>query len=170
MRLRAFSHFEVGDTAGLETCATRAFTLIELLAVIAIIGILAALLMPALGKTKGKAQSTACLSNLKQLQTGWLMYAHANNDALPPNNSEKRGFIHTAVSNAWGNSWVWGNARYDTNTVNIEQGVLFAELRLTGIYRCPADKSTVTDNPGLSRFRSYSANAWLNAFRIRCWH
>src|SRR5438093_4376779 len=55
--------------------AAPAFTLIELLVVIAIIAVLAALLLPALAKAKQSAQSTKCLSNLKQLQLAWLSYA-----------------------------------------------------------------------------------------------
>jgi prepilin-type N-terminal cleavage/methylation domain-containing protein len=61
----------------------RAFTLIELLAVIAIIGILAALLLPTLSAAKNRAKRIACLNNLKQVNAGLLMYADDNSGAMP---------------------------------------------------------------------------------------
>ena len=56
------------------------FTLIELLVVIAIIAILAAMLLPALSAARARANSTQCLSNLKNLGVACMMYVQANQD------------------------------------------------------------------------------------------
>ncbi|HEC03835.1 MAG TPA: type II secretion system protein, partial [Phycisphaerales bacterium] len=60
----------------------RGFTLIELLVVIAIIAILMAVLMPALNIARDQARRIHCISNVKNLTLGWLLYKDDNDDRL----------------------------------------------------------------------------------------
>lgn len=66
-------------------------TLVELLAVIAIIGILAALLLPALSKAETKSRRTTCLNNLKQIDLAVQVYAGDNRGVLPGTFPNTRG-------------------------------------------------------------------------------
>lgn len=136
-----------------RNCPFSGFTLLELLAVIATIAILAALLLPVLGKAKIKAQQTRCSSNLRQLGYAWVMYYMDNNGRLvesyPVNNS---------------NAWVLGDMTVPaeaTNTDLLRRGKLFHYNPAVEIYRCPADHGVVAAGKLINNVRSYSMNSYM---------
>ncbi|MFO1497570.1 MAG: prepilin-type N-terminal cleavage/methylation domain-containing protein [Verrucomicrobiota bacterium] len=145
--------------ASLSSASGRAFTLIELLVVIAVIAILAGMLLPALSKAKAKAHGIACLNNLRQLQTAWLMYADDHSDLMCPNTSFGTDVL------SWRSppgSWVLGNAQVDASLTNIQSGVLFPYSQSVGVYHCPADRSLTVKAPKVLRNRSTMLSLLFN--------
>src|SRR5580765_6609310 len=123
------------------------FTLIELLVVIAIIAILASMLLPALSKAKAKATMIKCVSNLKQMQLAWQLYADDYNDNVV------RNFLGTT------NAWIGGDVSSApgwTNVNDIKNGRLFPYNTSTEIYKCPSDIAYKQGLKTILRVRSFS--------------
>lgn len=119
----------------------RAFTLVEMLVVMTIIAILAALLVPALGRAKESARATVCLSNLHQVGIALQLYVQENHNRLPTMRDVSTDPTVAA-----------------TNTFPAIHQVLGAQLGNTNVLRCPSDLADFFGRTG----SSYGWNSLLN--------
>ena len=143
---------------------TSAFTIVELLIVIAVIAILAGILFPVLQKAREKADSISCLSNLKQLGTAAMMYA-SDYDQHPP-----AMWAHADGNLRYG-GWVFYRNFPNGHEGDFmpEQGSLYPYVKSAGIYECPSDEvgqgcsysmnSLLAPNPGVPGYhQTYRLN------------
>ena len=144
----------------------EAFTLVELLVVIAVIAILAALLLPALAGAKMQAYRIQCVGNEKQMIVAWTVYSGDNSEKLVLNGGD------TATISASPHLWIYGGNHGDpdtlTNDLYLTGGnyALFAKIIPTDrIYKCPADNSTwplgTSTSKHVTELRSYAMNSYV---------
>jgi prepilin-type N-terminal cleavage/methylation domain-containing protein/prepilin-type processing-associated H-X9-DG protein len=127
----------------------KGFTLIELLVVIAIIAILAAILFPVFARARAKAQQNNCLSNVKQIQLGLIMYASDNNQMYP---LDQVGLANggAAAGPAWSSQ-------------------ILPYIKNSQIFLCPSDTvvtgsvtpPNIVANPNTVTVQSYGRNSYI---------
>jgi prepilin-type N-terminal cleavage/methylation domain-containing protein/prepilin-type processing-associated H-X9-DG protein len=147
-------------------CPTErsAFTLIELLAVIVIIAVLASILLPALSQARERSRGIFCLNNTRQLTLAWQVYADDHDGMLPYNLVMKPTSTRTNLN--WVNNvMTWDLSSDNTNPATITEASLGPYAGgVTSIYHCPSDQalSATQSLAGWSqRIRSYSMNAMV---------
>lgn len=171
-----WSHKKI-NCAG-ETPGCCGFTLIELLVVIAIIAILAAMLLPALGRAKEKSLAVSCVNNLKQLTTASFIYAGDYRDYWPLNNP---GDDAVNLANPPANyvPKVWAEGREGSNLLDEQSAngmvsdrvsLVAPYLKSKTVFRCPGDrKPSKVNNQLVMHPRSFGMNAYV-AWNSTPWH
>ena len=140
-------------TASTEQNQKRAFTLVELVVVIAILALLAAMSLPALCKTNIKSRALLCMGNKKVLTTAWLMYSAENNNKL----LDSRAWMTVEVSNPASDAFI------DlANQLPLQPLGKYLNGNVKE-YRCPDDprKSTRPGYVGTPACRTASMNAYI---------
>lgn len=146
----------------ISTSRLRGFTLIELLVVIAIIAILAAILFPVFTQAREKARQTACLSNLKQIGTGFAMYTQDYDDTFPVWNNNACGALPGGAFGDIKYLYNWLVNPYIKNGVNPTSLTAASGGDLLGVWACPTTKSQMTNITNSYAYNYYALGGLFN--------
>lgn len=145
----------------------KAFTLIELLTVIAIIGILAAILIPVVGAVRESARGAKCVSNVRQMVLGLHMYAEEHDDYLPPvqdPTKEDGPFGIPRSENTW-HAYIAGYCGFENVTRMFRSGITWrSNTEEPTLFNCPTSTTEIVSLPGkegvsrLNPWYSYGLN------------
>lgn len=130
-----------------QTTKRQAFTLVELVVVLAMLGLLALLLTPVLAGSRASSKSAQCLNNLRRLTGAWLMYTSDNADLFPNR--------ITSVNVSWGANPDGTNSAL---LIDPNQALLSRYIQSPDLFKCPADEYQSLQNLG-PRILSISGNA-----------
>lgn len=140
------------------TLREDAFTLIELLAAIAVLLILAAMLLPAAGAARGRADKIACLSNLRQFGVALQLYAGEWAENLPPNMDGR----DASSGKTWVEGWLGLPGPDRTNTMYLQRSLLAPYLGgQARIWRCPASEPVLSGDATQIQVRTVSLNCFV---------
>ncbi len=136
---------------------TRAFSIVELLIVIAIIGLLLALLLPALAAVREGARRAQCANHLRQIALGTLSYASARQDRLPAFHTRVRGAPRRAEHASWRyailpfleEQTLHDNFRYDEDE-QLTDAAVHAIKSNIDVYQCPSTPGALRSLTGLT--------------------
>lgn len=127
----------------------RAFTLLELLVVIGVIGILLGLLLPSLAQARNSSRSAACQSQLRQIVAATLLYAQENNDQFPRTQHTASAFRQLP----------WGRAIVPVMCpCPCGMSALSWDRVFNGLYRCPVDKRRDKWSYGMNVYYELGSN------------
>jgi prepilin-type N-terminal cleavage/methylation domain-containing protein/prepilin-type processing-associated H-X9-DG protein len=128
--------------------ARRAFTLVELLVVMAIIAVLVSMLFPTFSTIKEHGRIVVCKSNLKSLHTAFVAYSQDNRGRFPRNGGGSNANKDGRIALYWMNGFDgWGT----NGTLGILSGSIFPYLKDVKVFHCPSHPNT----PGRDYVRSY---------------
>ena len=155
MKLVTYTPISPKKRKDLPTAPGRsAFTLIELLVVIAIIAILAALLLPALAKVKAKAQRIQCVSQMKQLGIGFILFQSDHNDMYPPASYSTGPYQYQMTWDDYIHHYVGGVDSAADLALGVTDGRFVPPL-----LKCPADRIQISVSwASFGQRRTYSMN------------